>query len=143
MKRKRRAGFTMVELLVVILIITMLAALLTPRVFRVFGKSKQGLAQIGISRLGNALEEFYLDCGRYPTAAEGLGSLVTAPPGLAEKWGGRYMAEKNLLDPWDNPYQYTVQEGRGGEVPYVIASLGSDNAPGGEGEAADISSEEQ
>ena len=88
MKRKRRAGFTMVELLVVILIIAMLMTMLMPRIFRQMGKSKQGLAKIGISRLDQALQEFYIDCGRYPTAAEGLGALVTAPPGLNEKWGG-------------------------------------------------------
>jgi len=132
----------MVELLVVILIITMLAALLTPRVFRVFGKSKQGLAKIGISRIGTALEEFYLDCGRYPTAPEGLQALVVAPPGLSDKWNGRYLPEKNLLDPWDNPYHYTIGESRSGDVPYVLTSYGADNAPSGEGENADITSED-
>lgn len=142
MKDRRRKAFTLVELLVVILIITMLAALLTPRIFKAFGKSKQGLAKIGISKVETALNQFYMDCGRFPTGAEGLQALVESPPGLTDKWDGVYCRDKELIDPWDNPYRYRIQQGVGGDVPYVIFSYGGDNAEGGDGENADISSED-
>ena len=141
MKRKRK-GFTLVELLVVIVIITMLAALVAPRIFGKLGKAKHNLAKIGISQVEQALITFYTDCGRFPTQAEGLGALITEPSGLVGKWAGRYLKPKDLLDPWDNEFIYQTKDGGDGDEPYVIISLGADNAQGGEKENADISSED-
>ena len=128
-------GFTLVELLVVMVIIGLIAALVGPRLFPKLGKGKQAAAKAQIELLGQALDQFRLDVGRYPATQEGLNALVTNP-GI-EKWEGPYLKKELPVDPWGRPYLYQ-QPGTHGE--YDLYSYGSDGAQGGEGEAADVAS---
>lgn len=129
------AGFTLLELLVVLAILGLLAAIIAPTVLRYLGSSRTKTAQVQIQNVMGALELYRLDVGRYPTPAEGLKALVTAPQSAAG-WNGPYLPrETALMDPWGNPYHYVVP-GAHGEVD--IYSLGSDNAQGGTGEAQDV-----
>jgi general secretion pathway protein G len=126
-------GFTLLELLVVIAIIGLLATLVGPKVAEIFDKSKTKVAKIQISEIDKSLQVFKLDVGRYPTTAEGLQALI-AKPGAANGWNGPYM-QSVPNDPWGNPYRYANPGPNGG---IEILSLGADNAPGGEGENADV-----
>lgn len=130
-----KRGFTLVELLVVMVIIGLLAALVGPKLFPQLGKAKQGAAKAQIELLGQALDRFRLDEDRYPSTQEGLNTLVENP-GL-EKWNGPYAKKKQLLDPWGRPYQYQ-SPGTHGE--YDLFSYGRDGAPGGEKEDKDVTS---
>jgi general secretion pathway protein G len=139
MKRKFRQrskvrGFTLIEILVVIAIIAMLAAIVGPTVMNKLGGAKSKTAAIQIADLDKALDLFKLDVGRYPTNMEGLQALMTAPA-AANGWNGPYLKGGLPSDPWGNPYRY-ANPGPGGGV--QILSYGGDNAPGGEGENADI-----
>jgi general secretion pathway protein G len=135
--RKRSAagsgGFTLIELLVVMVIIGLLAALVAPRLFPKLGKGKQSAAKAQIELLGQALDQYRLDTGSYPTTQEGLNALV-ANPGV-EKWEGPYLKKALPLDPWGKPYIYQ-NPGTHGE--YDLYSYGRDNKPGGEGEDKDV-----
>lgn len=128
-------GFTLVELLVVMVIIGLLAALVGPRLFPKLGKGKQAAAKAQIELLEQALDQFRLDVGRYPTTPEGLNALVSSPG--TDKWEGPYLKKGLPNDPWDKPYQYQCP-GSHGE--YDLSSLGRDGAPGGEGEDKDVTS---
>lgn len=128
-------GFTLVELLVVMVIIGLLAALVGPRLFPQLGKGKQGAAKAQIELLGQALDQFRLDVGRYPTTQEGLNALVTNP-GI-EKWDGPYLKKGLPNDPWGRPYNYQ-SPGTHGE--YDLWSYGRDGSPGGEKEDKDVTS---
>jgi general secretion pathway protein G len=130
-----KKGFTLVELLVVIVIIGLLAALVGPRLFPKLGKGKQAAAKAQIELLGQALDQFRLDVGRYPTTQEGLSALVVNP-GI-EKWDGPYLKKDVPNDPWNRPYHYQ-SPGEHGE--YDLFSYGRDGSPGGEGEDRDITS---
>jgi general secretion pathway protein G len=130
-----KKGFTLVELLVVIVIIGLLAALVGPRLFPKLGKGKQAAAKAQIELLGQALDQFRLDVGRYPTTQEGLSALVVNP-GI-EKWDGPYLKKAVPNDPWDRPYNYQ-SPGEHGE--YDLFSYGRDGSPGGEGEDKDVTS---
>ena len=130
-----KRGFTLVELLVVMVIIGLLAALVGPKLFPQLGKAKQDAAKAQIELLGQALDRFRLDEDRYPSTQEGLNTLVENP-GL-EKWNGPYAKKKQLLDPWGRPYQYQ-SPGTHGE--YDLFSYGRDGAPGGEKEDKDVTS---
>ncbi|RMG57021.1 MAG: type II secretion system protein GspG [Deltaproteobacteria bacterium] len=135
-ERKRGTrGFTLIEILVVVVIIGLLAALVGPRLFSKLGKSKQAAAKLQIELLGQALDQFRLDTGRYPTTQEGLEALNTNP-GI-EKWDGPYLKKKVPLDPWGRPYIYR-SPGEHGE--YDLFSYGKDGAPGGSGENEDVTS---
>ena len=131
-----QAGFTLIELLIVVIILGVLAGLVGPRLFGRVGQSRQAAARVQIELLGTALDQFKLDVGRYPSSQEGLQALQQSP-GNAAGWEGPYLKKEVPRDPWGNPYQYR-SPGEHGE--YDLASLGSDGAAGGDGEAADVTS---
>ena len=98
-KNKNRKAFTLVEMLVVVTIITLLAVIVTPRLFKGIGKTKADLTRAKMAILENALGRFYLDCGRYPDDTEGLEALIIPPSELEEgKWNGPYCKESDLMD---------------------------------------------
>lgn len=135
LRRRRQAGFTLLELLVVLAIIGLLAGLVAPRVIRYLGGARTQAAEVQLRSIAQALELYRLDVGRYPTQAEGLAALVRRPA-AAPRWNGPYLdRESALLDPWSVPYQYR-QPGRAGA--FEVFSLGADNAPGGDGENRDV-----
>lgn len=133
----RAYGFTLLELLVVIVIIGLLAAYVGPKYFSQLGKSQVTVAKAQIESLEKALDTYRLDVGHYPTTEEGLNALTVAPPSAAGKWNGPYMAKSVPLDPWGHEYQYRSPASTGD---YEIVSTGKDGQPGGTGENADISS---
>jgi general secretion pathway protein G len=134
----RGAGFTLLELLVVIVIIGLLAAYVGPKYFSQLGKSEVTVTRAQIEAFEKSLDTYRLDVGRYPTTEEGLSALMTAPPAAAGKWNGPYLKKGVPPDPWGHPYQYRAPGSKGD---YEIVSLGKDGQPGGTGEAADISSQ--
>ena len=136
MRLKNSEGFTLIELMVVLVILGLLAALVAPRVLNRLGQSKQKIAKTQIEMLSSALDQFKLDTGRYPTTEEGLEALVKDPgiPG----WNGPYLKKNKIpKDPWGRDFVYKCP-GEHGE--YDLYSLGADGKPGGEGENADITS---
>ena len=136
-RRQARRAFTFIEILVVTIIIGMLAVFIVPNIGKKFGKAKVNIARAKMARVESSLEEFRMDCGRYPNDSEGLDALLTAPADLEGKWDGPYGKEGELLDPWNNRYIY-VAEGTVNPGSYDIVSLGADGQEGGEGENADI-----
>ena len=131
----RRRGFTLLELLVVMVIIGLLAAYVGPRYFAQLGKSERSTAKAQIESFGRALDAYRLDTGHYPTTAQGLAAL-TARPADEPKWNGPYLQKPAPPDPWGTPYVYR-QPGTG-EAEFDLLSLGKDGRPGGEAENADI-----
>lgn len=127
-------GFTLLELLVVMVIIGLLAGYVGPKYFSQIGKSEVKAARAQIDALGKALDQFRLDIGHYPTMDEGLGSLVTRPSN-EPKWDGPYLTKGVPADPWGNPYVFKIP-GDHGE--YDLLSYGKDGQAGGDGEAADV-----
>jgi len=137
-KNRKRKAFTLVELLVVVLIITMLAAFVAPRMFSGIGKTKADLTRAKMAIVENALARFSIDCGRYPDDSEGLESLIAPPAEMEEeKWNGPYCKESDLMDLWDNPYIY-IAEGEVNPGSFDLVSYGQDGMEGGEGDNADI-----
>ena len=132
--RPKSVGFTLIELLVVLAILGMLAALVGPKLTGYIGSSKTQAARVQIRDLEQAVEMFSIDVGRYPNKQEGLQALVNKPPS-APIWNGPYLRKALPMDPWGNPFHYDFP-GKNG--PFDIYSLGMDNAPGGEGENADV-----
>ncbi|WP_311222570.1 MULTISPECIES: type II secretion system major pseudopilin GspG [unclassified Acidovorax] len=132
--RRPVRGFTLIELLVVLAILTLLAGLVGPRVLNQLGGAKAKTAGVQIADLDKSLELFKLDVGRYPTTEEGLEALVKRP-GTVNGWSGPYLKGGVPSDPWGHPYRYAGPGPNGG---IEILSLGSDGAPGGDGEAADL-----
>jgi general secretion pathway protein G len=135
-RRGPQAGFTLLELLVVMVIIGLLAAYVGPQYFSQVGKSEVKAAQAQISALQKALDTYRLEVGRYPTSEQGLAALVTRPQNEA-KWGGPYLQKAVPPDPWGRPYQYR-SPGEHGE--FDLYSFGKDGQAGGTGENADITS---
>ncbi len=129
-------GFTLLELLVVIVIIGLLAGLVAPRYFDQVSKSNTKIARAQIDALEKALDQYRLDVGRYPTTEQGLPALVSRPQNL-EKWAGPYLKKAVPPDPWGGPYAYKAPGDHGD---YDLQSLGVDGQPGGTGEAADVTS---
>ncbi|HEY7852758.1 MAG TPA: type II secretion system major pseudopilin GspG [Caulobacteraceae bacterium] len=134
-RRRDDGGFTLLELLVVLAIMGLLAAIIAPQVLKYLGSSRTQTAKVQVQNVVAALELYRLDVGRYPTQEEGLAAVVTAPPNEAG-WNGPYLQRSAALtDPWGQPYLYR-SPGKHGEVD--VYSLGSDKAEGGSGEAADV-----
>jgi len=137
-RSRRRNGFTLIELMVVVLIIALLAGFAAPPVLNKLRGAKVNLAKPKMTLIENALKSFEFDCGRLPDDSEGgLEALLTAPPELEDKWNGPYLKASQLLDPWGNPYIY-VQEGQYNPGSFDLICLGADGQEGGEGENADI-----
>jgi general secretion pathway protein G len=135
--RRGEAGFTLVEILVVITIIGLIMAIVGPRVLNYLGESKVKAAKIQIESFSSALDLYYLDMGRYPASNDGLVALVQRP-GNAQEWNGPYLKGGAVPnDPWGHPYVYRAPVER---APYEIVSYGADGQEGGTGTAADISS---
>jgi len=130
-------GFTLLELLVVLVILGLLASLVGPQVLRHVGSSKTQTAALQIEELGAALDLYRLEVGRYPSSQQGLEALVKQPSGVSN-WNGPYL-KKNVVrkDPWGNDYHYRFP-GEQGE--YDLYSLGADDREGGEGENQDVRS---
>jgi general secretion pathway protein G len=129
-------GFTLLELLVVMVIIGLLVGYVGPMYFKQVGKSEVKTTRAQIDSFGKALDQYRLDTGHYPSSEQGLNALVERPDN-EKKWDGPYLKKAVPLDPWGNPYLYK-QPGDHGE--YDIISYGKDGTAGGTGEAADIGS---
>jgi general secretion pathway protein G len=127
-------GFTLLELLVVMVIIGLLAGYVGPKYFSQIGKSEIKAARAQIDALGKAIDQFRLDIGRYPTTEEGLAVLIAKPINLP-KWEGPYLTKSVPVDPWGNPYVYKAPGSHGD---YDLLSYGKDGRPGGDAENADI-----
>lgn len=130
----RRRGFTLFELLIVMLIIGLLASYVGPRYFSQVGKSEVKATRAQMDALGKALEQYRLDVGRFPSTEQGLAALFTKP-GNEPRWAGPYLMKAAPPDPWGMPYQYKAP-GDHGE--YDLVSLGKDRRAGGNGDDADL-----
>lgn len=131
-------GFTLIEMLVVLVIVGLLASLVGPKLFSRVDTSKVQTAQAQVKMIKTALETMRLDTGRFPTPAEGLALLNTSPTDekIRARWRGPYLDEAVPADPWGNPYQYTMPGANG--QPFALFSLGADGKRGGEGVDADV-----
>lgn len=136
MNRQRRTqhGFTLLELLVVLVVLGLLAGIVAPRYFSQLGRSEAKVARAQIEGLAKALDLYRLEVGRYPSSEQGLQALVTAPSDEA-RWTGPYLQKKVPDDPWGHPYIYRYP---GENNEYDLLSLGKDGQPGGDGENAEI-----
>jgi general secretion pathway protein G len=134
---KQARGFTLIELIVVIVILGLLAGLVVPRLFKHVGQARTATAKAQIAAFQTALGVYKLDTDSFPTNDMGLAALRTAPPGV-RNWNGPYLPKDVPLDPWGNPYVYKFP-GDHGDEPDII-SYGADGRPGGEGEDADVCS---
>jgi general secretion pathway protein G len=133
--KNRSSGFTLLELLVVMVIIGLLAGFVAPRYFSQVGKSRVKAARAQIDALDKALEQFRIDVGRLPTTEEGLAALNTAPAGM-QNWEGPYLKKAVPPDPWGHPYVY-LEPGTH-QNDFDLASYGRDGRTGGTGEDADL-----
>jgi general secretion pathway protein G len=135
-----RAGFTLVEMLVVLVIIGLIMGLVGPRVLNYLSDARAKTAKLQIESFASALDLYFLDTGRYPSSNEGLTALVRRPAGI-ETWNGPYLKGGGVpQDPWGNPYVYRAPGERGA---YDIVSRGADGREGGTASAADIRSATQ
>jgi general secretion pathway protein G len=154
--RVERAGYSLLEILVVLAIIAMIVAVVGPRLFSQLDRAKTRTASLQIRSLEAALETMRLDIGRLPTTAEGLNLLVAADPATVNGWYGPYLSEKLPSDPWGRPYIYEAPtastgapttpgadgalQGPAGEIKPKVTSYGADGTPGGDGINADVTS---
>jgi len=136
---KKQDGFTLIELIVVVIIIGLLAGLVVPQFIRQEEKATAKTAKAQIELFGTALDTFRLDVGRYPSSQEGLQALNQRPGGV-DRWDGPYLKKALPLDPWGHAYIY---KNPGDHGPYDIISYGADGVPGGEGTNQDVTSWEK
>ena len=131
-------GFTLIEIMVVVVIIGLLAAVIVPQVVNKVDEARVTRAKADIASIESALTIFRLDNSKYPTTEQGLAALTTQPtdPSIRNWRPGGYLTKKVGKDPWGNEYQYVYPGTHGGE--YDLFSLGADNQPGGEGTSTDI-----
>jgi general secretion pathway protein G len=130
----KQSGFTLLELLVVVVIIGILVAYVAPRYFQQIGKSERTATLGQIDALHKAIDAYWLDMGHFPSTEQGLDALVTKPDNEV-KWNGPYLQKRPPLDPWGHPYVYRTP---GTQGDYDLISYGKDGKPGGEGENADL-----
>ncbi len=136
---KNQKGMTLIEIMIVLVILGTIGTVLVTKVIGNLKKARFNEAKILISETGKALDQFYTDCGFYPTSEQGLNALVQNPTGRAcPNWGPESYLKRVPKDPWNNPLAYTCSDG----LHYVIKSFGADRQEGGEGFNADISSED-
>jgi general secretion pathway protein G len=135
--RRGEAGFTLLELLVVLVILALIAGFAAPRVLNLLGGARSDAAAIQIDNLANILDLYRLEVGHYPSEDEGIEALIERPPG-AERWNGPYVRKREqLIDPWGRAFEYRYP-GEHGD--YDLYSLGADGVDGGQGEDADVTS---
>lgn len=128
-------GFTLLEIMVVLLILGMLASLAAPQILKQFGKAKTQTAKIQIDALGAGLDFYHIDLGHFPTQSQGLQALLT-PPSDEQNWNGPYVKKSaSLVDPWGRPYVYKIPGKHG---VYDLYTLGADGEDGGEGDNRDL-----
>ena len=134
--RRLPTGFTLIEVMVVLVILVLIAGLVAPRVMNQVDLANVRAAEVQVKNLRAGLQAFRLDVGRYPTTTEGLAALMSPPPEVADYWHGPYLDDELPSDPWRTPYRYEspVENLQG----FVLYSLGADQAEGGEGDNADI-----
>jgi general secretion pathway protein G len=133
----REDGFTLLELMVVLVILGLLAATAAPQVMKYLGRAKTDAAALQVRNLTSTLDLYRLDVGSYPSQAEGLQALIQKPANQ-QRWNGPYLSKKDMLiDPWGQPYQYRYPGERGD---YELFTLGADNAVGGDSENRDVTS---
>lgn len=131
-------GYTLLELMVVILILALIVAIAAPKVIGYFGRSKTHAAEIQIANIVSSLSLYRLDVGKFPTEDQGPKALVERPADV-KNWDGPYLTRRDgIIDPWSNPYIYKLST-TDGHV--IVMSYGADGKPGGVGEDADVTSE--
>jgi general secretion pathway protein G len=134
-RKSKEDGFTLVELLVVMVILGLLVGIVGPRVINYLSGAKTDTSRLQIAQMGAALDLYMIDVGRYPGQSEGLEALVAEPSGV-DFWNGPYLSSDTVpLDPWGNEYGYNIP---GNTKPFDLFSLGADGTEGGEGENSDI-----
>jgi len=129
-------GFTLMELLIVLVIIGLMAALVGPTLYKRINPAKTSIAQTQIENFMNALDGYFVDVGKYPSAQQGLSALRNQPAGML-KWNGPYLKKEIPLDPWGNSYIYRSPGRSGG---FEIISYGADGAESGAGDGKDVTS---
>lgn len=132
--KKQASGFTLIEIIIVVIIMSMIAALVVPKLFKKVEKSKQQITKTQIVMIENAIKMFKLDTGRYPSTEEGLNALLVKPNNVTN-WDGPYLEKGIPKDPWGNAYTYVYP---GKNYVFEIVSLGADAKIGGENEDKDI-----
>jgi general secretion pathway protein G len=137
--RSLTAGYSLLEILIVLAIIALIAALVGPRLFAQLDHAKVTTARVQVKSLETALQTMEIDIGRYPAQSEGLPMLVEADRRSAAGWNGPYLSSGLPNDPWGHPYVYDAPTDR--NHPPRVHSLGADGKPGGDGDAADIYSD--
>lgn len=143
MKLSSNSGMTLLEILMVLALLSVVITLLARNILPQFSKGKRDAVKIQMQQLAGDLDRYRLDCNRYPMTAQGLDALIQAPSSAPEcpaydPAGYLSAKKKKIVDVWNNPYQYSCEDG----LNYEIISLGADGAEGGEGESADISSKD-